>query len=585
MDNNLTPAQFKGGLGKWYKFPSKASPGDSPDYTPSLTYSRAMYHRPKLWRATRSFSRSDKPSLWTSILGHSGKMVAIKSSPPTDGFFVLKAEADALNRLQWISWIPTLRIAPRLFEYLKFDGQNSKQWFIAYEWLRYDQDVDEGIDWEPLSRILEKRALETAELLALHKALYRAVGLMHRWPVNIYHGDIKDEHILVKVVAQQEPSEIDDGHVYDFRTVRLIDFGLSYLKLVDEWKGASPGFCSPYFWDSSHRILDVNSMNALDWYCVDAILFYALSGECFPITSPAYSEIKNQQYFESVRDKLEGAHADRSDKARHAMASWLIKRLSAPNPTIIRTKDSFYQRQLSFISSNNAAAVWFLGILFGIGVLSQLFRVDGWLATGISICILLIIRLWRNSQFTVLDWYLDQQLESTSRPGWLHYVFPIVFGVFGIWILPLPLYAAVPACTGLLVYQKKSAWIPGVAIGVGGILAWMKLSINDFMYSGINMWPASLKTGSFAMLVILFCWLVGYFITMGRYQIIDMKKRVLLVLFATLFVWLLPLLVGKILLVPLNISSSFLIAGISSVGLSLTAALYAIWEYLIDVWL
>jgi serine/threonine protein kinase len=587
MRDNPPLTQFKGGIGKWYKAPRKIESSDTPDYTPSVTYSCARYKRPEIWQATRSFSKSDRTTLSEAFLQHSGQMVAIKSSKLSDGYFALKAEADALNRLQWLSWFPPFRIAPRLYENLKYDEQESNRWFIAYEWLRNDKDVEEGVVWENLSTILKTRTLETTELIDLLKSLYRTVRLMHR--MGVYHGDLKDEHVLIKVEHRLNKSKWGNEKIIKFTSIRLIDFGLSYMSHVDEWKGASPGFCSPYFWNSNNNLLDKNSLNALDWYCVDALLYYATTGECFPIASPAYSELsgdKNKAYFSDIQTKLINAHSKNPETARNIIVCWLIKRLSAPDPTGIRTRDKILQRQITSLSGRRNTAYWYLGLLLGTGVFSLLFKWNSWLSTIILTIVLIGIRVLKNTDFSILDWGTNKQPEIRSTPNWVQFVPPLILGLIGTMTLPIPVLSSIPICIAMFVKRMKYSWISAIAVVIGSFLAWTRLSISSENFSAINNWASALQIGPPALYTIIISWLIAYIVIVRRHLVKNYKSRWYMVVLATLFVWLFPLLVGQVLFsIPLknSISIPFMFSGFSSLLLSLVTALFATWEVLINV--
>jgi len=583
MPDESHPSKFKGGLGKWYKvlekveFNFKHTP-----YTPSVIYTRAKRSRAEVWKATLSFSESDKPQVWKSALKHSGESVTIKSLKHTEGNLSLRNEADALYRLQWLNWWPPFRIAPRLYEYLKFD-KASKRWFIAYEWFDVEQ-AEEGKAWENLEPVLEKGPLETGDLLSLQRALYKAMRLMHR--LGVVHGDIKDEHVLVKVKC------IDHDRVdYDFSKIRLIDYGLSYLGEVAEWRGASLGFCSPYFWHPAHRSLNKNALRWLDWYNVDALLYYALTGECFPVTSPAYRGIteskEGKAYFDELKNMLIARWLNEEDKPRKALACWAVKRLCNYDPSQTRISHFFYRRQLMFISRESAW--WFVGALIIAGVILKISLVGEWAGTALTLMLLARIRWWKRKEFFILDWGLYKELDEPVWPWqknsvwfWQRAFLPVLLSIAGVLTLPTLLYPAIPVSVGLFVNGKKSAFATGLGVLVGAIIAWMRLTLSNADTLGLESWPVALKAGPVGFLTILLSWILAFTIVSARLMK-EQNFRWLLVAVSVLVAWWIPSLVGKVLLIPMQLSLTFWYAGVSSLLLSLISALFATWEHLINV--
>lgn len=569
---NNKPIMFKGRLGKWYKDPKRPKEiegKDTPDYTPTGIYSRVRYMRPNIWKATRVFSKSNKPKPWESILSHSGKLVAIKSSSRDHGFFALKNEADALARLQRLAWWPPFRIAPQLYEYLTFDDQESKHWFIAYEWLQYGK---KGVKWESLSSIMRNRkykALETLELITLQRTLYKATNKMHSQKV--YHGDIKDEHILVKKHSENQ---------YDFSKIRFIDFGLSYVnKKTAAWKGASLGFCNPYFWHSQNQSLNQRSLKLLDWYGIDSVLYYALTGECFPIASPAYRGlIRSNDVFQNIEDKLVTAHANRaSNKVRKAFARWLIRRLSTNNPQKTLINNKFYRKNITSISGETTLG--FIGLLLGLSLLLQIFQVNIWPGVAITIFTLLVFRLWKSKKFTIIE--IIKREEEEEEYKWLsnQILLASVFSLLGPFILPLPFHPSIPAISALLVHHKNKNWIPGILLGFGSIVTWVRLSLSTGKFSGFS---NPLKTMPISGFFILFSWLAAFWIIVNRYKIKNTIVRLSFIVIATMFVWLFPILIQRVLLIPSIFSLSFFLTGMSGLLTSLLAAFYATREYLVN---
>jgi serine/threonine protein kinase len=616
---------LKGGLGKWYKRIRRVptSSRQTP-YTPSIFYPHTWRSRTEVWKAESSRTNFQKPGIFRAFLKIGSKPVAIKSLKHTQVNLPLKNEAEALNRLQWVNWMPPFHIAPKLYEYLKFD-QASRCWFIAFEWFEIEQS-GEGLKWEKLEDILKKGPLPTGDLLELQHSLYRAIRIMHS--LGVVHGDLKDEHVLVKVV-----DPVQDRKEYDFSQIRLIDFGLSYLHGPAEWLGASLGFCSPYFWNPANRSLDMN-FSCLDWYGADALLYYALTGECFPIASPAYYELTSsrEDHFQQLRTTLQNRWIYEPDTPRKVFANWLVNRLGQRDPRLTRIRDSYYRQKI--LSISREPAWWFVGTLFLAASLSWVLRVGEWharfppfeegVAIGLTLLALAGIRLWKRKKFMILDQeaYLQEELDKPVWPWqkkrstwfWQGLLPALVLCIFGALALPHALFPALPVCVGLFVNNRKSAFGVGLGILLGGGLAWFHLMITDMVGK------SHFNPGGFGMMhfpppffnlpglgIILISWMAGFGLVLlrlrwrrsslsnqdrssetngGRYLHYRQERlnSWLLVISAVLLTWLLPWLLEWIMLFPMHLSPIFLMiflmTGLLSLALVLVAAFYADWRHL-----
>lgn len=237
--------------------------GSTPDYTPSVVTSRLARLRPQIYRA-----RDTK-----------GQTVAIKVVY-SSSLELLENEWKALDRLKWLQRIPLIpKIAPKLKEGMHFDFEH-QIYFIIYEWIDGWISIGEYVrTYGPLINLPD--AIDVMN--RLRRTLLIATKLLHS--IGIIHGDNKDEHVFLK-------SQNGDKQPVAFNQIKLIDFGGCYLHNLEDWKGGSLGFSSPYFWNQKHRYsLSRRELEALDWYSVYSILFYAYTGECFPAASPAYSSI------------------------------------------------------------------------------------------------------------------------------------------------------------------------------------------------------------------------------------------------------------------------------------------------------
>ncbi|MFZ5821656.1 MAG: hypothetical protein ACOYYJ_17300, partial [Chloroflexota bacterium] len=219
------------------------------------------------------------------------------------------------------------KIAPKLQHGITHDFER-KIYFIVFEWL-------ETRIWKNLSKIITSEPLcfhsDAAEsMYKLRSSLFMATKMLHL--AGIIHGDSKDEHVYLR--------EKNGKILYD--QIRLIDFGGCYLNPLDDWKGGSLGFSSPYFWNHRHRFsLSRREMEAIDWYGVYSILFYAFTGECFPGASPAFSKMPDsesdryvQAFYQELEYTLLNKWQNYPDDVRLFIAE-CVKYLCAPDALVI----------------------------------------------------------------------------------------------------------------------------------------------------------------------------------------------------------------------------------------------------------
>jgi serine/threonine protein kinase len=223
-------------------------------------------------------------------------------------YSVLLDEVAALDRLSWWRWLNP--IAPTVWEYFRVDDQTGTVFSVVE---CFGSDSQRVTGWVKLSELLnlptplwKDTESKVHDLRKLQIALYSAVRRMHM--VGVVHGDLKDEHILIRRRK---------GEKYDFSNIRLIDFGFSYVEYdlsrkkhaqsdtymeydldrkkhiqSNTWKGGTPGFYNPIYWNKANRYgLTRQRLHALDYYSANTILFYALTGECFPASSATYSSL------------------------------------------------------------------------------------------------------------------------------------------------------------------------------------------------------------------------------------------------------------------------------------------------------
>lgn len=261
-------------IDKWLNDPREET--KSPDYSPTTLTPRLPRPRPQIWKAIESRNQN--------------KAVAIKVSYQDDLFY-LENEYRSLKRLNHVrnqvNLIP-LDIAPKLVDYKKTDDQLV---YLIYEWL-------DPKNWESLSTIIidpkrKQPGITGDPLQNLRKSLRKACNKLHNR--GIIHGDLKDEHILVRKKIKK-PESLED---YDFKKIKIIDFGFSYLLpsgrfsknngFDNSWRGGSVGFSNPFFWRSENKNRAHGpALKSIDWYSVYSILYYASTGECFPLASPSY---------------------------------------------------------------------------------------------------------------------------------------------------------------------------------------------------------------------------------------------------------------------------------------------------------
>lgn len=283
----------------------------TPDHTPTVTTYRLARIPPQLYRARDV----------------SGKQVAVKVVSE-ESLLLLINEWKALERLKWLQYLPFFKkITPSLRNSLSYDAER-KIYFFVVDWLdkKYWKNLGEIVATSPLCFLPDAEV----HMRKLRLALFTATKTLHF--IGIIHGDGKDEHVYLLE---------KDGQVF-FDQLRLIDFGECYLNPLDDWKGGSLGFSSPYFWNNKHRqSLSRREMMAIDWYGVYSILYYTYTGECFPAASPAFSKMSDlefdrhsQNYYRELEVVLLNKWQNYPDNVQ-MLISESVKYLCAPDALFI----------------------------------------------------------------------------------------------------------------------------------------------------------------------------------------------------------------------------------------------------------
>jgi len=221
----------------------------------------------------------------------------------------------------------------------------------------------------------------------------------------------------------------------------LIDFGFCYITPLfasrnrvtspNRWQGGSLGFSNPYFWKTANiHDLSRRKLHNIDWYSVQAILYYAFTGECFPIASPAYriiSQPKNSErsrsFCNAVRDTMHnraiGWFGDTEQNGRKI--NKIVDRLSNPDE-FGENKKGWWQDTTSLIAQyiNNFPLLLLLVLLvLGSAVSSS---VDiGWRLLGMTLAVL---------GFTALVRIIPHNLGKTTIDH--TFTIPIIPAVIGL---------------------------------------------------------------------------------------------------------------------------------------------------------
>jgi len=307
--NVEAPVIIPGGLGRQFQVSQMVSrTNDNPSTPPgsTTTYSRLNRVKPDVYEVTDTHKQRGGDTFMLKAVCYEG------------GIMTLVNEAKILSRMSWV-WP---RIAPRLITQVH---TFKDVYYFVYE--KFSSN-----DWESLDKIIRSHGPITNpdEMMQLQSAIYASVHWLHFH--NVIHGDLKDEHILIRKIKRGTGC-----YTYDFGDIRFIDFGFGSLNRVGRWNGASIGFASAYFWNRSHRtLLSHKELLAQDWYGAYASLYYAFTGECFPTTSPTYSALGSpntndnvSEYYNELVESLNTHH--RSETQRHAILSALIRRLAQPD--------------------------------------------------------------------------------------------------------------------------------------------------------------------------------------------------------------------------------------------------------------
>jgi serine/threonine protein kinase len=326
----LPGSYLRGKFGRRYQIERQVNILNStPDYSPTTVSPRLPRPRPVVYKAKNKSG---------------SKHFAIKLVAEQDRQH-LANEILALKRAWFVPSVPTI------IENLTNDSKYNV-WFFAYQWF-------DDRDWVPLNRIITQQPLSrfTEEkaymyMVQLQNALKAHLWILHT--LGLYHGDLKSEHILVRknsAKKQDQLLDIDFGSL-DFRKIRIIDFGFAYLRphvfskvrriFPNRWQGGSVGYSNPYFWHKEHtHSIDLRSLPAIDHYGMNAILYYAFSGECFPMASPAYRSLSQpgsggkvaafcKSYNESIGKRVHDLHQGGHHKLGKLMKR-IIMNLCAPD--------------------------------------------------------------------------------------------------------------------------------------------------------------------------------------------------------------------------------------------------------------
>ena len=581
-----------GTLGKRFEVTEGGKPQQGSPRTPSIVYTRLQRRRPDMTKTTREWQF---PFVWQAFSPSHGESAAVKWARSEAGKKRLKKENRALARLQgWSFFFRCLshRIVPQLYQNLTVDRESGR-WFIAFEWL----EIGKHGKWKQLSEILQERRLKKREILQLQKALYRALRLMHCR--RVAHGDIKDEHVLVKVVGKNAVGEIE----YDFRTIRLIDFGMSHLfgifshKSTSRWEGASLGFCPPYFWGK--RWMETVKRKKLYWldrYAVDAVLYLALTGETFPVAFPSYKTVADlKQHLEELRTRLQERYQRefQNDYARKALANWLVDRLCVADPTESFHKgykerlihpfqqafNLFYREQLE--SMNGKLLLYFLIVTLGGFGLCLVTGCNFFLAFAL-VSLFLAIGRWRSKEAFFL--YDRDGGQHSSKTGWKSIVALSVWIIGGILAFPVEILPTVPVLAGLFV-RKEGYWMGMILNVLGSLVTWMRLSRGVPPSSTFGAVPLQGWLSPLSLWGLLIGWLLAYIIGYGRYKVEKFAwKGLALMLMAAVWSWLFPFIMGNLLWFSAFELRSWkaLLVGVANIIFVLLGSTYALWVVIAD---
>lgn len=241
----------------------KRSAESTPGYTPTTSTSHLPRPRPKLYEA--------------AVNGHENQLVAIKTVEES-GQDCLLREFQALSALSDVNYVPKVREFnyDRSLAFIALD-------YLGDEWVSLDKDIQKH-------KPFRERFVGEDGFHKLYKSLEKALSKIHH--KGVVHGDLKSNHVFIRRKNEIALLENHDSDEYelDYNDIKIIDFGASYMiGETSKWHGGSIGFSNPYHWNPNHRDgLQFSELRAIDWYSMNAILFHAYTGECFPIASPAY---------------------------------------------------------------------------------------------------------------------------------------------------------------------------------------------------------------------------------------------------------------------------------------------------------
>jgi len=570
---------INGGLGRKYyivetiRYQSRRQP------TPTITYTRLRQGRPSVQSTV--MEAKPVPIALLSFFPSMRRRAMVKTCAVD--YAQLLTEVRALERLQrrWRLWAP--RIVPRLYQgvtYYRDKRYDRQGWFFSAEWLEMGNSQDKK-EWEYLSEILRKeKQLSTEDILLLQRTLDRALAWMHRR--RVVHGDIKDSHIVVRIREGEGTSP-----KYDFSDIRFLDFGSSYIigEGILTWHGATPGFCPPYFWhEKHHQVLEPHKLRWLDRYAVDALLYFALTGEYFPVASPPYRVLLDRdrervaQYLESLeralKKRINQTIDPKRDWPRWALANWLVKRLCVLEPGGIH--EPFYRKKMfalmklpgwMFLGSvlGGSPLIWYL--FHGLAMKEVLWAIA--ILGGMK-----ILREVRREDFVVNS-------IIAEPPLWEEIITTVVWVIGGGMLLPAPLLPTIPVISGMITTNKVvGRFVTPV------LLSFVLLGIVGFRYDALTIaagWPSRHLLAWWGYIALWISWVLAWVLTQFRNSSQNIRKQWRWVFMSWFVAWLFPWLIGSNLFGEITISLYFILSGLMSLGVMILGGKYATWSFIADV--
>ena len=495
----------------WINGPSRIPGQTTPGYTPTTLAPRLAKPRPQVYEA----------------VDRNGNAVAVKAIEALH-HRQLRNEAQALQRISFFGFI-----GPHLLEMPKVHDQQII--YIVYEWLdasewRTLRDEIEGLHQVPICN----RNNPPLELERLRRSLALRLEILH--VLGIIHGDLKPEHVLLHYTEDSQSNK----HV-DFTQIRLIDFGLSYLKRNKEiWRGGSIGFSSPYFWEHpENKVLTRQELLSIDNFSTQALLYYAYTGEFFPVASPTYRYLGNtndrsiQVFYENLEKTLRQKHfSDHEPEFFGQMVHLLCAAGKVESRNYLQEITSFVQLLIV------RGADWFVWLLLLLSAIFQSgFSLFSKIGIGLFVSIINAYPLLQNGSkgkkhVRLLLISLVNLLAASSITfyasgdpirGLLKIIIPLAFlivlgsvavkanqvhrtaillNVLGPLLLPLEILFVIPAITGFLFDIRKKLWLPIVV----GIYSWIYSILIRKCLTGVCAGVPGLEIFS-TLVVFLVAWL------------------------------------------------------------------------------